>query len=100
MIEPDKQIWRFYLMTITMNKKLTQDQYFQSSDLALVACLSLSFPIESIDRSNPRKAVFCFKKSQELNERVQAYWRGETKVETRAYFDELRRIKARLYAGR
>jgi len=87
-------------MTIMMNKKLNQDQYFQSSDLALVAYLSLSFPIESIDRSNPRKAVFCFKKSKELDENIQSYWRGETKVETRAYFDELRRIKARLYEGR
>lgn len=82
---------------------MTQDQnkaLYQCSDLALVAYLSLSFPIESIDRSNSRKAVFYFKKSKELNEQIQAYWRGETKVETRTYFDELRRIKARLYEGR
>lgn len=81
-----------------MNTKLTQP--FESSDLALVAYLSLQFPIESIDKSNPRKAVFIFSKTKALDEQVQSYWRGETQVEPRAYFDELRRIKSRIYAGR
>jgi hypothetical protein len=81
-----------------MNTKLTQP--FESSDLALVAYLSLQFPIESIDKSNPRKAVFAFTKTKDLDEQVQSYWRGETRVEPRAYFDELKRIKSRIYAGR
>lgn len=85
-------------MTIKMNTKINQSA-FQSSDLALVAYLALLFPIESIDRSNPRKAIFLLKQTKELNEQVQAYWRGDARVEPRAYFDELRRIKSRIYAG-
>ena len=76
------------------------NQFFESSDLALVAFLSLLFPIENIDKSNPRKAIFLFKQTQELDKAVQDYWRGETRVEPRAFFDELRRIKSRLYADR
>jgi len=82
-----------------MNKQI-QKPLFESSDLALVAFLSLLFPIESIDKTNPRKAIFLFSKTRELDEQVRGYWRGETRVEPRAYFDALRRIKARIYADR
>jgi len=82
-----------------MNTKLHQLPY-ETSDLALVAFLSLLFPIESIDKSNPRKAIFLFTQTQELDKQVRSYWRGETRVEPRAYFDELRRIKSRIYADR
>ena len=78
----------------------TINQLFESSDLALVTFLSLLFPIDNIDRSNPRRAVFLFKQTEELNKQVQAFWRGETHVEPRAYFDALRRIKSRLYEDR
>jgi hypothetical protein len=81
-----------------MNTKLPQ--LYESSDLALVAYLSLSFPIESINKSNPRKAVFNFVQTTELDKQANAFWRGETRVEPRAYFDALRRIKSRLYEDR
>ena len=85
-----------FLMKINMNTEI-HHQLFESADLALVAFLSLSFPIESINKSNPRKAIFNFVQTAELNKQVKAYWRGETRVEPRAYFDALRRIKSRLY---
>lgn len=88
----------FLLAKINMNKDI--NQFFESSDLALAAYLSALFPIESVDKSNPRKAIFLFKQTQELDKEVRAYWRGETRVEPRTYFDELRRIKSRLYADR
>lgn len=82
-----------------MSRQIHQS-LFESSDLALVAFLSLISPIESIDKSNPRKAVFIFSQTQELDKQVRDYWRGETRVEPRAFFDALRRIKARIYADR
>lgn len=81
-----------------MNKQI--NQLFQSSDLALVSYLALLFPIESINKSNPRKTIFHFNQTEKLDEQVQNYWRGEARVEPRAYFDELRRIKSRIYAER
>jgi len=82
---------------------MTQEELkslYKTSDLALAAIISLQSPIELIDRTNPRKALFFFKRSKKLDKAIKAYWRGETRVEPRAYFDELRRIKARLYEGR
>ena len=81
-----------------MNEKMTTNLY-QCADLGLITVLSLYFPIVSIKRQpNSRKAFFSFKQSKELSDLIQSYWRGDLRVEPRAYFDQLRTIKARLYS--
>ena len=82
-------------MSITGNKK----PIFTSSDLAIVATISLYFPIESIDRQNPRKAQFVFVRNTELNNLIERYWKKELLIEPRQYFDQLKAIKNRLYAN-
>lgn len=73
--------------------------YWQSSDLALATVLSLFFPISSIDKQNPRKAEFIFERSRKLEELINQYWKKELLVEPRQYFDQLKSLKARLYAS-
>ncbi len=73
------------------------NHYWKSSDLALVAGLSLSFPIEGIDKTNPHKAIFLFKRSHELGLFIESYYRGELKVNPVAYFQQLKIVKSRLY---
>jgi len=85
-------------MTITMNQQLDQN-YYQTSDLSLCTTISLFFPIETIDRSNIRKAVFVFRKTPELEKLVDQYFRNEIKVSPQVYFNQLRVVKARLYAN-
>ena len=84
---------------MTMTTKPTEKEYFKSSDLALAAVLFLFFPLEGIDKENPRKALFLFEKDSDghLDETITDYWRGELKVDPRRYFEALRQIKARLY---
>lgn len=83
---------------------MTQEEsksLYKTSDLALAATISLQFPIDFIDKtSNPRKAIFLFKQSKGLDKLIDSYWRDEARVNPRAYFDKLRSIKSRLYAGR
>lgn len=74
-------------------------EIFVSSDLALVAVISLYFPIAIINKDNPKKAVFVFNRSQNLNKLADKYWNKKLLVEPRAYFDQLKAIKARLYAN-
>jgi len=81
-----------------MNQSLNED-YYQTSDLSLSTTISLFFPIEDIDRSNPRKAVFIFRKIPELEKLVEQYFRNEIKVSPQVYFNQLRAVKARLYAN-
>lgn len=81
-----------------MNQQLDEN-YYSSSDLSLATTLSLWFSIENIDRSNPRKALFIFRKTPELERLIDQYFRNEIKVSPQVYFNQLRVIKARLYAN-
>jgi len=74
--------------------------YYSSSDLAMVAAISLFYPLDSIDRTNPVKAQFLFKRDGNLDQLVEAFWRQELKVEPQAYFNQLKVIKSRLYSER
>ncbi len=76
---------------------LSEKDFYQTTDLACAAALSLFLQIEAIDRTNPRRAYFVFRKSKELDELLEAFWNRELKVESRAYFDQLKALKTRLY---
>ncbi len=74
----------------------TKDYYF-TSDLALAAAISLYFPLEVIDRTNPNKAQFLFKRDESLDQLIEAFWRNEMKVDPQIYFNQLKVTKSRLY---
>jgi len=82
---------------IMTTKTLNEKNFYRTADLALAAVIFLFYPLEAIDKQNPRKAQFLFKRNSELDELIESYWRGELKVEPQAYFNALRVIKARLY---
>lgn len=83
-----------------MNQKiLNVNDYFRSSDLALVVALSLFFPIEAIEKDTSRKAHFLFRKDADNFEKVlKQYWSRELRVEPQAFFNQLKVIKARIYS--
>jgi len=81
-----------------MNQQL-DEHYYQTSDLSLATTLSLWHPIEDIDRSNPRKAFFIFLNTEQLQKLVDDYYRNEIKISPQVYFNQLRVVKARLYAN-
>lgn len=72
--------------------------YYQSSDLALATTLSLFFPIENIDKTNPHRAIFKFKRAIALDKVIEAYWKKEIKVTPQDFFQQLKVIKTRLYS--
>ena len=82
-----------------MNQQTSSDTNV-TSDLALATTISLQFPIQDIDRLNPRKAVFVFLRSPELEDLVEGYFRNELKISPQTFFNQLRDIKSRLYAER
>jgi len=81
-----------------MKQQELNTDYYLTSDLAIATALSLWQPIEKINKSNPRKAVFVFKRNKQLNELVEAYFRNELTVSPQIYFNQLRTIKSRLYS--
>lgn len=82
-------------------QKLKVENYYSTSDLALAALVSLSYPLEAIDKTeNPHKALFLFKRDEQLDHLVEAYWKGEINVNPQLYFNALKNIKTRLYESR
>jgi len=81
-------------------KQQELNKNYSTSDLSLATVLSLYNPIESIDRTNPRKALFVFKNTSSLKKTIDEYYRDEIRISPQQYFNQLRVIKARLYAER
>jgi hypothetical protein len=74
------------------------NELFKTPDLALAAFLSLNFQLEDIDKSNSRRALFYFQRSNELDEAIGMFWSGKGLVDAKQYFSELRVLKSRLYS--
>lgn len=86
---------------IMKQEYLNINDYYSTSDLALATTLSLFYPVEAIDRQDPHKAIFLFKRrGTDVDQLVETYWKGELKVNPAAYFQQLKIIKARLYEER
>lgn len=77
---------------------LRKNDFYKTSDLPLAVVLSLFYPLEAIDRTNPRRAFFIFKRSPKLDEIIEKYYRRELKVEPATFFERLSFLKARLYS--
>jgi len=88
------------LMIMTQKNLSLNDYYFSTPDLALAVTVSWWYPIDSIDRTNPYKALFLFKKDENLDKLVEKFWKQELRIEPQAYFSQLKIIKSRLYGQR
>jgi hypothetical protein len=86
-----------------MKKTIMQTQeseFYKTADLALVAVILLLSPdsLEVLDRTNQRKVLFVFKKTDELVDLVDKYWKRELTVEPQSFFSQLKIAKVRIYA--
>jgi len=78
---------------------MNQKDLYKTSDLSLATTLSLFCPIETLERINPHKVCFVFKRNKKFDELLEQYWKQDLKVEPQLYFNQLKIIKARLYAN-
>ena len=81
-------------------EKVEQTKIYETTDLALISVLLLSLPdsLAAVDRSNPHRVVFRFKKSDKLDQLVSRFWGRKLKVEPREFFDGIKIAKARIYS--
>lgn len=86
-----------------INKKLESQTiavtYFSTTDLALAAAISLYFPLDLVDKSNPSKCKFLFVREDGLDQLVESFWRGDLLVKPLDYFNAIKLLKSRLYEG-
>ena len=75
-----------------------KNEFFESSDISLVAALCcLGFHLDTIDKTNPKRAIFIVRRDQGLDEVIQRFWSHAVLVDPMAYFGALKEIKTRLY---
>jgi len=75
-----------------------ESEYFQSSDLSLIAAIQLyGYQVEKMDRSNSEKIIFIVRRDAELDNILNAFWSRSLKVEPLGYFESLKAIKSRIY---
>ena len=79
------------------SQNFKENNFYCTSDLNLAAVLSLDVPIEQVDKQNPAKVQFLFAESRQLRQLVDDYWKGQLRVEPKAFFNQLKNIKTRIY---
>ena len=62
------------------------------------ALLCASFELLSLNKTNPRKCLFIFRRTKNIDETANAYFADQLKLNARAYFDQLKALKNRLYS--
>ena len=62
------------------------------------ALLSVGFELLAVKKSNPRKALFVFKKEGGIEEVTNRYFADRLNVKARSYFDHLKALKNKLYS--
>lgn len=72
---------------------------FTTYDLGVsTALLCAGFELLSVDKDNPQKALFIFKKEGGIEDTVDQYFSDRLEVKARSYFDHLKALKNKLYS--
>ncbi|MEO5646500.1 MAG: DUF5659 domain-containing protein [Candidatus Paceibacterota bacterium] len=62
------------------------------------ALLCADFELLTVQKSDPRKALFVFKKEAGIEEVANKYFSDKLEVKARSYFDHLKALKNKLYS--
>ncbi len=74
------------------------DNEYSTSDLGCASYLHCcGFTLEALDRENPHRVQFCFRRDPGLDAACQAYFSGEAKVNPMALLMSQKMLKQRLY---
>lgn len=79
---------------------MRNENYYKTSDLSLAAALvTLGHQIINLERGDSRRVIFVFEGSEALTKAEQSFWSGMMQVSPKSYFEAIRTVKSRLYAG-
>jgi len=73
--------------------------YLYTFDLGAAASLvTAGFELVSLDKANPRKVQFIFRREVDIDKVVDDYWADRLEVKARAFFDNVKMLKNRIYS--
>ena len=89
-------------MTKKLQKSQTYDDpdiYWTTFDLGCAsAVITAGFEIILLEKSNPRKVQFIFRREVGIEKVVDDYWADRLEVKARAFFDNVKMLKNRIYS--
>lgn len=83
---------------MTQQKLNTNDYYFTYDLGCSSALISAGFKLVSLDKTNPRKVQFIFRREVGIEKVVDEYWADRLEVKARAFFDNTKMLKNRIYS--
>lgn len=73
--------------------------YMRVTDIGLAASLTAKgFVVSDLDKSNPRRVVFVFKQSPELQDTVSRFWSNQLLLPASVLLEHIRQLKSRIYS--
>ncbi len=85
-----------------ISKKFSESNHssvFTTYDLGCsTALLCADFELLTIEKDDPRKALFVFQKQSGIEETANKYFADKLEVKARSYFDHLKALKNKLYS--
>ncbi|PWB38377.1 MAG: hypothetical protein C3F02_04380 [Parcubacteria group bacterium] len=74
-------------------------KYLQTFDLGAAASLvTAGFELVSLDKTNPKKVQFIFRRTIGIEKVVDDYWADRLEIKARAFFDNVKMLKNRIYS--
>ena len=72
---------------------------FSTYDLGCsAALLCTGFELLSVNKTNPYKSLFVFRRDDDIEEAVEQYFADRLEVKARRYFDNLKALKNAIYS--
>lgn len=72
--------------------------YNEVSDLGLAASLTATgFIVIQVNKSNPRRVVFVFEKSPQLEGTIELFWSNKLLLPATVLLENIRQLKSRIY---
>lgn len=85
-----------------MNNKIPLNDpafVFTTYDLGCsTALLCADFELLSVEKTNPKKALFVFRRKVGIEETANSYFADRLEVKARSFFDHLKALKNKLYS--
>lgn len=72
------------------------ENFYTTPDLNLATVISLSYPLDCIERLSDRKMAFVFKREEGLDKLIESFWKRELRVEPNQYSEHRKMLIARM----
>ncbi len=80
-------------------ESLDSKEQFITFDIGLASALvTLGYTLFDVDKTNPQKSQFIFKRDEQIDKMVKKYWDNTLTLPARSLIDNLKMLKNRLYS--